>query len=97
MRVRVLVGLICVLAFLLGHQLWTPRVSAVRLTGTGTVYRPPYIVGIEDSDRNAQPRLDLLGNEVDEAVGDYRVDSVGTLYERHSPDTALLKLGAPGV
>src|SRR3954462_2977226 len=36
------------------------------------------------------PRVDLNGNEIDEAVSDYRVDGRGELYERHAPDTALL-------
>jgi len=43
----------------------------------------------------ADPRVDLNGNEIDDAVSDYRVDGRGELYERHAPDTALLHLGAP--
>lgn len=43
----------------------------------------------------AEPRVDLNGNEVDAAVGDYRVDTSGDMYERHAPDTALLHLAAP--
>jgi len=43
----------------------------------------------------AEPRLDLNGNEIDEAVGDYRIDRRGEMYERHAPDTALLHLSAP--
>jgi hypothetical protein len=42
-----------------------------------------------------EPRFDLNGNEVDEAVGDYRIDPEGQMYERHAPDTALLHLSAP--
>ena len=42
-----------------------------------------------------EPRLDVNGNEIDDAIGDYRVDGGGEMYERHSPDTALLHLGAP--
>ena len=42
-----------------------------------------------------EPRVDLNGNEIDAAVGDYRVDGRGELYERHAPDTALLHLSAP--
>ena len=41
------------------------------------------------------PRVDLNGNEIDDAVGDYRVDGRGEMYERHAPDTALLHLSAP--
>ena len=43
----------------------------------------------------AEPRVDLNGNEIDEAVGDYRVDPRGEMYERHAPDTALIHLSAP--
>jgi hypothetical protein len=43
----------------------------------------------------AEPRVDLNGNEIDDAVGDYRVDRRGEMYERHAPDTALSHLGAP--
>lgn len=43
----------------------------------------------------AEPRVDLNGNEIDDAVSDYRIDGRGELYERHAPDTALLHLSAP--
>jgi hypothetical protein len=43
----------------------------------------------------AEPRVDLNGNEIDAAVGDYRVDKRGEMYERHAPDTALIHLSAP--
>ena len=43
----------------------------------------------------AESRVDLNGNEIDVAVGDYRVDRRGEMYERHAPDTALLHLSAP--
>jgi hypothetical protein len=42
-----------------------------------------------------EPRFDLNGNEVDDAVGDYRIDARGEMYELHAPDTALLHLSAP--
>jgi len=42
-----------------------------------------------------EPRIDLNGNEIDAAIGDYRVDVRGEMYERHAPDTALLHLSAP--
>ena len=41
-----------------------------------------------------EPRIDLNGNEIDDAVGDYRIDRRGELYERHAPDTALLHLSS---
>jgi hypothetical protein len=54
----------------------------------------PRVLPTRDDDW-ADPRVDLNGNEVDDAVGDYRVDRRGEMYERHAPDTALLHLSAP--
>jgi hypothetical protein len=42
-------------------------------------------------------RVDLFGNQIDAAVNDYRVDPRGDLYERHAPDTEVLKLGSPEI
>ncbi len=53
--------------------------------------------GTVHDDDWAEPRVDLNGNEIDDAVGDYRVDPRGEMYERHAPDTALTRLGAPGM
>jgi hypothetical protein len=46
-------------------------------------------------DTIGDPRFDLYGNEVEEAVGDYREDGRGLTYERHSPATELTRLGPP--
>lgn len=92
------------LAGLAGHQMWTPGVSAVpeaRQTETTSISIPL----VEDAaaeeaaptaDSHLQPQFDVYGNQIDEAVGEYHVDPRGELYERHSPDTAILKLGPPG-
>ena len=42
-------------------------------------------------------RIDLRGNPIDHAVGDYRVDPSGVTYEAHSPDTTVARLGPAGV
>ena len=42
-----------------------------------------------------QIRVDVYGNQIDDAVGDYRVDWGGDMYERHAPETAVLKLPSP--
>ena len=47
------------------------------------------------ADAASEPRVDLYGNEVEEAVGDYRIDVRGDVYERHSPDTEVTQLAAP--
>jgi len=39
--------------------------------------------------------IDVFGNEVEEAVCDYRVDVRGDLYERHSPETEVPRLRPP--
>jgi hypothetical protein len=89
-----------------GSNMWTKRVFAERVTVlmhpridttsvldevAGVAVKP----GPPRDDDWAEPRVDLNGNEIDDAVGDYRVDRRGEMYERHAPDTALLHLGAP--
>ena len=39
--------------------------------------------------------VDLTGNEVRRAVATYKVDPTGALYEEHSPDTEVPRLGPP--
>jgi len=85
-----------VLAALAGHEKWTPRVSANHHVTATTAVSAIAIAEPDDAEQYAQPRIDVYGNEIDEAVGDYRVDPRGDMYERHSPDTALLKLTPAG-
>jgi hypothetical protein len=77
---RVLLALAVALAFAVGR---TPAVS---------VAEPPSPAAFQ---RVNQPNTDMYGNRVDRAVGEYRVDVRGELYEEHNPDTAVLKLGPP--
>ena len=46
-------------------------------------------------DDSQSPELDILGNEVEHAIADYRIDRGGAVYERHSPETAVERLGSP--
>jgi hypothetical protein len=39
--------------------------------------------------------MDLYGNDVTDAVAKYKLDSHGSLYELHSPQTQLPRLGSP--
>ena len=39
--------------------------------------------------------VDRYGNRIEEAVGDYRVDPRGDIFERHSPATAVPRLPDP--
>ena len=82
-RMWAIVGLLWVLALLAEH--------------TTAISQPVADDPASINGNFAEPVVDLFGNEVSEAVGDYRVDGGGDLYERHAPDTAVLKLGPPGV
>jgi hypothetical protein len=98
--VRLLVGVMWILAAVAGHQMWTPRVSAVPQTSPRGETTAISISGAVDApvvqESGSRPHFDVYGNQVDEAVGDYRIDPQGDVYEWHSPDTALLELGPPG-
>jgi hypothetical protein len=39
--------------------------------------------------------VDFNGNEVRPAVAHYTVDPAGALYEEHSPETEVARLGSP--
>jgi hypothetical protein len=39
--------------------------------------------------------IDAFGNEVTQAVATYKIDSTGDLYEEHSPQTEVPRLGSP--
>ena len=49
-----------------------------------------------DSERRAFT-VDRYGNQIEEAMGDYRVDPRGDIFERHSPTTAVPRLPDPSV
>ncbi len=55
-------------------------------------------VNVSDLDRardNDDHQLDLYGNDVSEAVAQYKLDADGSLYELHSPRTQLPRLSSP--
>jgi hypothetical protein len=100
---RVWVVVIALLVVFAVCEVWVPRFAVhsqhaiafslpsatTSVVDTGTPALP------QRDDDWAEPRVDLNGNEVDAAVGDYRVDRRGEMYERHAPDTALIHLSAP--
>jgi hypothetical protein len=51
-------------------------------------------VGDTGDDRQ-EPFMDLYGNEVTSAVATYSLDPSGTVYEEHSPQTEVPRLGVP--
>ena len=107
MTMRVVIGVVWVVSFAAGRGQWEsvkPLLNAAtsaEITDSaapvfGAVAGEP-LVESGDSIETPDPRFDLFGNEVEEAVADYRFDLRGGLYERHSPDTAVPKLGSPEV
>jgi len=47
------------------------------------------------SGTDEETATDLYGNDVTAAVARYKLDATGSLYEAHSPQTQLAKLGSP--
>ena len=100
---RVFIAVLFFATVFAGSNLWirtaahrnVPVMAPARMTDTTSVLddHTPTLHGVQND--WTEPRVDLNGNEIDAAVGDYRVDTRGELYERHAPDTALLHLGAP--
>jgi hypothetical protein len=50
---------------------------------------------VADEPRVRDRVVDKYGNQIERAVGDYRIDTRGWLYERHAPLTAVPKLTPP--
>jgi hypothetical protein len=51
--------------------------------------------GDQSSNDDEEGTVDLFGNEVTDAVAKYKFDATGSLYELHSPQTELPRLGSP--
>ena len=79
---RVFLAVITLFVFL-----WA-RGSTTVLPASAHTTENPWIGVITDP---PEPQLDLYGNEVNRAMGDYRIDPRGNLYEFHAPHTALLR------
>ena len=74
-----------------------------RISGTSTPLVPapssadtaPPRVFETPREREDEMDVDLYGNDVTDAVAKYKLDSYGSLYELHSPETQLPRLGSP--
>jgi hypothetical protein len=65
-------------------------------TGGSTLLSHP--LSADDSpstDEDGSTDVDLYGNQVSDAVAKYKLDSTGSLYELHSPQTELPRLPSP--
>jgi len=93
------VGSVLVILVLMTCALFTsPTVTPSRpahrahvLTAAATDSGPQADTHRDDSDG----AVDLYGNEVIDAIATYSLDPAGSLYELHSPQTELPRLGSP--
>lgn len=85
--------------FAVAGAILTPRGVTVSLPEPGltTVDQLPVVApGHAQSDADdPDGSPDLLGNPVSDAVAKYKFDATGSLYELHSPQTELPRLGSP--
>jgi hypothetical protein len=96
------IGLVWLCCFL-GGQEYSGRAMTSRVTATSAdITLAPETAGQEapgatpmEPGDPLDERVDILGNDVENAVEDYRIDLGGTIYERHSPETMVAKLAAP--
>ena len=79
----VLVGV--TLTALVGAGLSAPRSRAF----------PSVLHASDDATTSPDASVDFNGNEVRPAVAHYKVDPAGALYEEHSPETEVPRLGSP--
>jgi hypothetical protein len=100
------IGLVALVPPLLGSALYTPQLArelqAEALMGdasselTSIVSREDmFSPELREEHDDSDGPVDLLGNEVADAVAKYKFDATGSLYETHSPQTELPRLGSP--
>jgi hypothetical protein len=61
----------------------------------GSSHPAPIHAPISSSQTHRQPRVDLSGDDVNDAVATYKLDPTGSLYEEHSPQTEVPRLRPP--
>lgn len=97
--IRIGIGLVWALSFVAGREMWSSESASANTAISAEITAQPVgpVIGSHSMETPdpADPRVDLFGNEVEDALADYRVDFRGDLYEQHSPDTAVQKSGVP--
>jgi hypothetical protein len=101
---RVIVGLLWLTILMVVAGGWTAGgsrhfvpTSAASSTSTAPALDDTRYSEALGAETAAAPRVDLYGNEVEDAIGDYRIDGRGDIYERHSPSTEVTQLAAPSL
>src|SRR4026209_458048 len=93
-------------AVLLGGAYLTPQLAtsddgALAIAPASPANMPAVTAVTSGDDRDAgDPNdafTDLDGNEVSDAIATYKFDQSGSLYELHSPQTELPRLGIPKI
>ena len=104
MRVALKLLFIAIVAIAMTSPLLAPSVLTYSGTSTSTHVIPssterplPYAQpdGPNAPSADDESTTDLYGNDVTAAVARYKLDATGSLYEAHSPQTQLAKLGSP--
>ena len=91
---RVWFVMIMLATMLTGRTVWTALITSPE--ALSRLHASTTIGDIADPLKEQSiPRIDVYGNEIEDAVGDYRIDTLGDVYERHSPDTEVPRLSPP--
>jgi len=103
-RVALKLVFIAIATIAMTSPLLAPQTPADSRTSTSTRVIPssterplPYAQpdGPNTPGTDEESTTDLYGNDVTAAVARYKLDAAGSLYEAHSPQTQLAKLGSP--
>jgi hypothetical protein len=99
-RVALRVGLVALVPITLGCARLAPELiappphaAAIQPVTSSTDPVPPRTF-TPAREREEDEEIDLYGNDVSDAVAKYKLDSDGSLYELHSPETQLPHLGS---
>jgi hypothetical protein len=100
-RVALRVGLVALVPITLGCARLAPELiappthaAATQSVASSKELRPPRTF-VVPREREDDDEIDLYGNDVSDAVAKYQLDSDGSLYELHSPQTQLPRLASP--
>jgi hypothetical protein len=99
-RVALRVGLVVLVPITLGCARLAPELivppthaAATQSVASSTELLPPRTFA--PPREREDDEIDLYGNDVSDAVAKYQLDSDGSLYELHSPQTQLARLASP--
>jgi hypothetical protein len=94
-------ALVAVITLWALFSLSLPRVDTGEARVAAEFADPSHSSAISGADGDRLPEadpdatMDLFGNDVTDAVAQYRLDATGSLYEVHSPQTEIPKLASP--